>query len=241
LKTRTAYLSRKGGIDMGNMGFRTDMCGVVTIVTPVLAEVAKQIFKEAGAEVRYEVDGEGTASREWMDMLGLANADKKILVSILPNEEAHTMAEKLGRSLPLKKAGNGIVFTLPAEKMRSFKQYQQYEEETEQHILDEAPGYLVSIIANKGCSEPVMEAARTVGATGGTVVHGEKVRHHALVRAWSLRHSETKEIILILSEASKTLGLMRAVTEQCGNDPQIQARAYASPVDLAFGLHYYLH
>ena len=225
---------------MENRGFRTNMRALVAIVTPVLAEVTRHIFKEANAEVRYEIDGEGTASREWMDILGLGSAAKKLLIGILPGAEADALAEKLSRSLPLKKAGNGIVFTVPAEKMKDFAQCQQKEEALGHAIAEERACYLVSIIANKGCSEQVMDAARTVGASGGTVIHGGDVRHHALVRAWGLRHSETKEIILILSESSKVMGLMRAVTEQCGSDEKVQAKAYASHVDRVYGLNYYL-
>lgn len=225
---------------MENRGFGMDMRALVVIVTPVLAEVTRQIFKEASAEVRYEIDGEGTASREWMDVLGLGSAAKKVLIGILPNEEAGALAEKLNRSLPLKKAGNGIVFTLPAEKMKDFVQCQQDETTLADSMSDEKICYLVSVISNKGCSEAVMDAARTVGASGGTVIHGEDVRHHALVRAWGLRHSETKEIILILSEASKVMGLMKAVTEQCGSDEKVQAKAFASHVDRVYGLNYYL-
>jgi len=225
---------------MENRGFRIDMRALVVIVTPILAEVTRQIFKDANAEVRYEIDGEGTASREWMDVLGLGSAAKKLLVGILPGAEADALAEKLNRSLPLRKAGNGIVFTVPAEKMKDFAQLQQKEAALENSISEEKICYLVSIIANKGCSEDVMDAARTVGASGGTVIHGEDVRHHALVRAWGLRHSETKEIILILSEASKVMGLMKAVTEQCGENEKVQAKAFASQVDRVYGLNYYL-
>ena len=225
---------------MENRGFRIDMRALVVIVTPVLAEVTRQIFKDANAEVRYEIDGEGTASREWMDVLGLGSAAKKLLVGILPGAEADALAEKLNKSLPLRKAGNGIVFTVPAEKMKDFAQLQQKEGALENSISEEKVCYLVSIIANKGCSEDVMDAARTVGASGGTVIHGEDVRHHALVRAWGLRHSETKEIILILSEASKVMGLMKAVTEQCGENEKVQAKAFASQVDRVYGLNYYL-
>ena len=226
---------------MEGKGNRKNMRGLVVILTPILVPVARQIFQESGVEIRYEVDGEGTASREWMDILGLNSAEKQILISVLTKEDADRMAEKLERSLPLKKAGNGLLFTLPAEKMHDFVQCQQDGIELETDFGEEHSCYLVSVIANKGCSEPVMDAARTVGASGGTVIHGEKIRHHALVRAWNLRHSETKEIILILSEASRTMGLMKAVMEQCGEDPKVQARVYASPVDTACGLHYYLH
>lgn len=226
---------------METKGFRKEMRGLVVIVTPVLAEVARHIFQEAGVEIRYQVNGEGTASREWMDVLGLGSAEKKILISVLPKAEADAMLDKLERSLPLKKAGNGIVFTLPAEKMHDFVQCQQDEKSLEHGLEDAHSCYLVSVIANKGTSDAVMDAARTVGASGGTVVHGADVRHHALVRAWNLRHSETKEIILILSEGNRTMALMSAVMERCGSDPQVQARAFASPVEQACGLHYYLH
>ena len=225
---------------MENRGFRTDMRALVVIVTPILAEVTRHIFREANTEVRYEIDGEGTASREWMDVLGLGSAAKKILIGILPAQEADELAAKLNRSLPLKKAGNGIVFTVAAEKMKDFAQCQKDETALKDAMAEEKICYLISIIANRGCSDAVMDAARTMGASGGTVIHGEAVRHHALVRAWGLRHSETKEIILILSEASKVMGLMRAVTEQCGSDEKVQARAYASHVDQVYGLNYYL-
>ena len=219
---------------MENIQLNSDLRSVVAIVTPVLAEIVKQIFKDNGTEVRYEIDGEGTASREWMDVLGLANAEKKILVGMMPKAEADAMSEKLGRSLPLKKAGNGIVFTLPAEKMKT--------------SVGKLPGVetgevdfcLVVIIANKGTSEKVMDAARTVGASGGTVVHGEEVRKHALIKAWGLRHAETREIILILSQPDKAKVLMSAVMEQCGSDPQVQARTFVNKVEQAEGLHYYL-
>ena len=216
------------------------MRALVVIVTPVLAEVVRHIFNEANADVRYEIDGEGTASREWMDVLGLGNASKKILIGIMPAAEADALSEKLNKSLPLKKAGNGIVFTVPAEKMKDFAQCQKAAQTIDGAFAEEHPCCLVSIISNKGRWENVMDAVRTVGASGGTVIHGEAVRHHALVRAWGLRHSENKEIVLILTETSKVLDLMKAVTEQCGSDEAVQAKAFASPVDRVYGLNYYL-
>lgn len=225
---------------MENKRDSTDMRALVVILTPVLAVVAKQIFQEAGIEARYEVNGEGTASREWMDVLGLGSAEKKILVSVLPREDADAMADKLGRSLPLKKAGNGIVFTLPASKMNDYAQCVQAEKDLGKSLKDIRGCYMITVIANKGCSEPVMDAARTVGATGGTVIHGEKVRHHALARAWNLHHPENKEIVMILSESAKTMDVMKAVEDYCGQDPQVQAKTFASPVEKVFGLNYYL-
>ena len=212
---------------------RENMRALVTIAAPALVQIVKIICQEAGVEVRYEVSAEGTASQEWMNVLGLGSAEKKIVISFLKKEEADAMAEKLGRSLPLKKAGTGIVFTLPAERMLDFVQCQQED-------FMRAESWLVSVVAKKGHSEAVMDAARTVGASGGTVVHGSLIRHRAIARAWGLHHPEEKEIVLILSEAKKVLGLMRAVEEQCGGDSETGAKTFAQPVDKVEGLHYYL-
>ena len=210
------------------------MRALITIATPALVEIVKIICQEAGAEIRYEVSGEGTASQEWMDLLGLGSAEKKIVISFMTKDKADMMAEKLGKSLPLKKAGTGIVFTLPTEKMLSFAQCQQED-------FDRAESWLVSIVAKKGHNDAVMDAARTVGASGGTVVHGSRIRHHAIARAWGLHHPEETEIVLILCESSRVLQLMTAVEEQCGVDSETGARAFAQPVDRVEGLHYYLH
>ena len=213
---------------------RNEMRALITIATPALVEIVKIICQEAGVEIRYEVSGEGTASQEWMDLLGLGSAEKKITIRFMTKELADRMTEKLGKSLPLKKAGTGIVFTLPAEKMLSFGQCQQTD-------FSQAESWLVSIVAKKGHNEAVMAAARTVGATGGTVIHGTKMQHLAIARAWGLHHPEETEIVLILCESSRVLPLMTAVEEQCGGTSETGARTFAEPVDRAEGLHYYLH
>lgn len=212
---------------------KKDMRALITIATPALVEIVKIICQEAGIEVRYQIDGEGTASQEWMDILGLGSASKKILISVLPKEEADKMAEKLGKSLPLKKAGTGIVFTLPAERMLAYDQCADVK-------FDEGECWLVSVVAKKGCSEQIMDAARTVGATGGTIIHGNLIKNQAVARAWRMHHPEEKEIVLILCEGSKAMALMTAVEEHCGADEKVDAKTFANPVDHVEGLHYYL-
>ena len=53
---------------------RKDLRVLVTIVTPVIAAVAAHVFAECEVPILYDIEGEGTASKEWMQLLRLAGS-----------------------------------------------------------------------------------------------------------------------------------------------------------------------
>ena len=216
---------------------RKDLRVMVTIVTPVIAAVAAHVFAECEVPILYDIEGEGTASKEWMQLLRLGSSEKKILISVLPKEQAYEMSEKLGRCLPLKKAGTGIVFTMPLDGMHDYSQTQK---DDAGHQPEKMEYSMVAAIAKKGSSEEVMDAARTVGASGGTVVHASKITSEKILNLWGLSEEGDREIILILSTAEKKSGLMAAIEARCWKT-EAQARTFASPVDRVEGLDYYLN
>lgn len=225
------------GILLKDAEARRELRVLVSILTPVIAAVAENVFTESGEDILYNIEGEGTASKEWMQLLRLNSSEKKILISVLPKERASEMAQKLGRCLPLKKAGTGIVFTMPLDGMHDYSQTQQ---DDAVHQPEKMEFSMVAAIADRGHSEEIMDAARTVGASGGTIVRASKITSGKLLSLWGLTEDGEKEIILILSEAVKKAGLMEAIESQCGNT-DAQAKTFACPVDRVEGLDYYLN
>ncbi|NLB29143.1 MAG: hypothetical protein GX823_02795 [Clostridiales bacterium] len=57
--------------------------------------------------------GQGTAPSRILEYLGLANSQKDIIFSIVPEALASEVLERLGRELELDKKGGGIAFSIP--------------------------------------------------------------------------------------------------------------------------------
>ena len=85
---------------------------LLLIATPKLVDKAAGMFKEGNVPTEYIFHGQGTATSEIMDMLGLDGVDKNILMGMLPKPFADEMLKKLRKSLHLGMPNTGIAFTL---------------------------------------------------------------------------------------------------------------------------------
>ena len=96
------------GANHKTMSFRM----LVLIATPKLMGKAAGLFKEGNVPIQYIFHGQGTATSEVMDMLGLDGVDKNILMAMLPKAFADEMLKKLRKKLHLGMPNTGIAFTL---------------------------------------------------------------------------------------------------------------------------------
>lgn len=94
---------------------------------------------------------------------------------------------------------------------------------------------LVITIVNRGYAEIAMEAARTAGATGGTVAHGRGTGGKESKKLLGIAIQPEKEIILILVSTAIRDGVMRAVTAAVGLDTNGQGVCFSMPVEAAAG------
>ncbi|MFA5698573.1 MAG: P-II family nitrogen regulator [Sphaerochaeta sp.] len=76
-----------------------------------------------------------------------------------------------------------------------------------QHI----PHTLISVIVNKGMAEEVMEAARGVGATGGTIIPARGTGKEEDVKFFGYPLVPEKDMLLILAGADQTGRILEAV------------------------------
>ena len=97
---------------------------------------------------------------------------------------------------------------------------------------------LIMVIANQGATDQVMDAARSAGARGGTVIHGLGTGSKNAAKFYKVSIAAEKEVILIVSAAEQKAAIMKAVIEQAGPDTRAGAIAFSLPVsELAgFGL-----
>jgi len=67
-------------------------------------------------------------------------------------------------------------------------------------------------------AEDVLEAAKSAGSTGGTVIHGRGSGVHEKAKLFNIEIEPEKEIVLILSETAKTDYIVEAIKEKLNID-----------------------
>ena len=91
-------------------------------------------------------------------------------------------------------------------------------------------------IVNEGFSEAVMDAAREVGARGGTVLHARGTANKEAETFFNLTIQNEKEIVLILVHEDIKDSVLSALYKAVGLQTPGQGIAFALPVDDVVGL-----
>ena len=138
-------------------------------------------YRAFGAPVVYTALGRGTASDDVLSYLGLEATEKAVLFSVVTPACKETLVKELVSTMHLTAPGSGIAVCLPLSSIggKSAMNYLTSGDPSkapeidieEDNTMKEAAYQLIVAIANQGYTDKVMEAARSAGAHGGTIVH----------------------------------------------------------------------
>lgn len=103
--------------------------------------------------------------------------------------------------------------------------------------MAEAKYSMIMAIVNQGFSEAVMEAARPMGATGGTILHSRRISDEEAMKFWNIHVQGERETVLILAEKKEKLPIMKAIGEKCGMQTEARGMVLSLPVDGVVGLN----
>ena len=98
------------------------------------------------------------------------------------------------------------------------------------------PYQLVLTIVNRGSSDQVMEAARSAGARGGTVIYARRVGYEDVQNMLGFTLQPEKEIVAILVPTAQKLPVMQATNREAGLKPDCRGVLFSLPVDDIMGL-----
>lgn len=219
---------------------------LLLISTPKFAETAVDLLGECGVPVRYHLRGIGTATSEMMDLLGLGTAEKSVVICFAPRTTANLALARLNDGLEeLEKKNRGIALTLPLNGLNKLllrmmgdmeERTAQASEGKEETVMPDRKYSLITAIVNQGYSEEVMNAARSAGARGGTVLHSRRIADEQAAAAMGLGVQEEREMILIAAREEDKLQIMQAIGEACGIHSEAKGMVLSLPIDSAIGL-----
>ena len=209
---------------------------IITITDRSRADGFCQWFRTRGVSLVLAALGEGTASREVLNLLGLEASEKAVLFCVAPRSPQ--MIRQASRDLWLDVPGQGILMTIPVNSIGGVtaKEYLLHEQEGEDAMEQEITHDLIVIITNQGCTDLVMEAAQGAGATGGTVLHAKGIGTEMVQRFFGVSIASEQEMVFILSRSDAKNAIMRAIMAKAGLQSPAQSLVFSLPVNDVAGL-----
>ena len=95
---------------------------------------------------------------------------------------------------------------------------------------------LLIVMSEQGCSELVMDAARSAGARGGTVIHARGTGMERAERFLGISLASEKDVILIVVRTEERDAVMSAVMRDAGMESRAKSIAFSLPVTATAGL-----
>lgn len=200
-----------------------------------------EVYQNNDLHVTFLSLGYGTASNEILDYLGLESNQKAVAFSIVEEKSWLTVKKQLEKKLKIDAPGGGIAFTIPLSSIGGMKQLQflletqDYKKE-EESTLKNTDHQLIIVITEPGYTNMVMDAARSAGAYGGTVIHAKGTGMELAEKFMGVSLASEKELVLVVTKTELKNPIMQAIMKEAGLQTKAKSIAFSLPVTDTAGL-----
>ena len=215
---------------------------VATIVDGGRSEKVIQICKEEHVPIHFVSLGHGTAQTEMLDLLGLGETKKEVVLCFVPEYQVCPLMDRLADRLKMRYPGKGISFSVPLSSI-SGRMYHTLtaqatiQEERKESVMSCSGKYeMVVTLINRGYTDLVMEAARQMGASGGTVISSRGIGSEEVEQFLGISIQAEKEIVFMVVPSEKKQDVMQAISREAGLKTPAKGLVLSLPVSYAIGL-----
>lgn len=214
---------------------------MVTITERSLTKKFGTFFAESGLDVSTTAVGSGTAGSDILDYFGLEGSEKSVVFHVVTDSKWKEVKRALQTKLKIDIPGIGISFIIPISSIGGKKaltyltdgQNFLLEEETS---LKDTKSELLVVIANQGYSEMIMDAARKVHASGGTVIHAKGTGTQKAEKFLGVSLVPEKEMVFIVARSEQKNEIMRSIMNEAGIGTKAGSIVFSLPVTDTAGM-----
>lgn len=216
---------------------------MILILPRELTDGYTLFLRDAGVRTDFSFPCSGTASPGMLARMGLERNEKTLILFMTERAGGNRLMRRCVTDMGLNMPGNGIAMTVPVEAvggisaLRLLSENMTEADGVKRMNRDERfPCSLIVAICENGHSDEVMDAARSAGARGGTVVHAKGPAGELAQKFMGVSLVSEKEMILILTNQEKRDSILRAVMDQAGLQSAAHAVLFTLPVEKVAGL-----
>ena len=202
------------------------------------AKCAK-IFSDCGIMVQYIGLGHGTANSEIMDLLGLDEPEKDVVLGLTLSGNIHEAFHRLGEEMGFGERGTGIGFSLPVSSVNEGaaaridlpKNYERSSADMQERFE------MIVTVVDGGMTEIVMDSAKAAGARGGTVLKCRDMSPDNARKVFGVTIRQDREILMLVVPKTEKEGIMKAICAAVLDETGEHATAFSLAIDDVVGLH----
>ena len=200
-------------------------------------------FNRHGVERVISVLSHGTANEKTLDYLGIEKTEKITFEAMILDDMKDALIKDMYLEMDIGGLNNGIAVFLPIDGIggKSSLEYfvgDKSVEKKEKNEMSESKTVLIITIVDKGNTDLVMDAARSAGASGGTVVKA-KGTGAELAKFFGVSISEEKEMVYIVASRIDRDNIMKSIMEKAGNNTDAHGVVFSLPVDSVVGIKHF--
>lgn len=199
------------------------------------------MLKSRGISFHMQMTAHGTAPSEMMDIFGLGNTDKDVVLSYATEAACRAYVEDITKNVGAATSYGGLMmcFKLSAINRLTEEIIKRSASESEtqggtKRMANTHKQQLILVTVNQGFTGQVMQTAKKAGAMGGTILRARLASAEDLEQYGDIAVQEEKEIIAILAPVGTASKIMEEVNKEHGFHTDACGMITALPVDKAY-------
>lgn len=200
----------------------------------------KTIFNKNNISIKVLTHGLGTASPSILDYFGIVETKKDIYMAIIPDYLESKIMNHLNKEFKIEQPGTGIAFTVPISSSNKYISMAFEKNKVVKEIVNMKNNkkyHLIITIVLEGHLEQVMNAAKKMGANGGTVIRGRGLGNKEAIKLFGFEIEPGRELVLNVVEEDIKNKVMEEITNQVGLKTPGKGICISLPVDSAVGFN----
>ena len=205
---------------------------VISIIKPDELSLLSEICMKLDVPLNLVMYGHGTATADMLDLMGIDSREKRVVMTIADEKKTAMLIKEQRRKLYIDAPGNGIVISVPVKSVGGGKTLEHLAGGQMQKKPPEIDYKyeLIVIVCAEGHTDAVMDAARTAGAAGGTVIHAKGTGASNVEKFYRMSIAREREIVLIVSRCEEKAAIMSAILKMAGPQTDAASIVFSLPV-----------
>jgi nitrogen regulatory protein PII len=224
----------------------TPLCYLVVVVNEGQDGAIIKIIYDCGGSVCFSCHGEGTASSDLYDVLGLSNTKKRVVLSPIPENVWSVIKRKIEERFAASQWAKGIAYLVDIDSICGTSSYRfltndRNQKKNQGGIMEEQiekknDYEVVMAIVNDGFTDLVMEAAWKAGARGGTILTARGTGNKDIEKYFGVAITPEKQIVMILVPKAIKDAVITAIYKDVGINTKGQGIAFSFPASDVIGI-----